>query len=258
MTVLLIILQIIMWILVGIIGLILILVLLVLFLCAMPIRYKVNGNIGGSADVSAKVSYLLRLVTFSYEYHDGKGISILRIAGIRWRKKKKKPKLKKKEVLKQEVSQVSNPKRKPEPSNSNIKPDIKEEKPEGILQKIKNIINKIKTVLTYPQGKTIIKLVYVALRKLGKLIWPKYLRISGEVGFADPSQTGLFVGAYEGIAGALGLRHAICLTGDFTAESTVVCLDIAARGSTSILRLSIPIIWLLLKKPIRTLIKDLL
>jgi hypothetical protein len=102
------------------------------------------------------------------------------------------------------------------------------------------------------------KLGIEALRRIGRVIWPRHLFVSGEVGFADPAATGVFMGAFEALAGAFRLRHRICLSGDFTAESTVVRLKADARGSLSIARLSIPIIWLLLQKPIRAVIRDVL
>jgi len=254
-TILLVILQIIMWIFIVIFGLIFLLLFLVLFLCVMPVRYKIRASTMNETEAWVHVSYLLRLVTFAYEYREGKGVSTLRIAGFRLgtesgAKKEEdldKPKKQKREGIFKLTRSKKKSKTEPEE-----KPDEKPKK------KSDGFIKKVKAVLTYPQGKTIIKLVFEALRRMGRVILPKQLRVTGQIGFADPSATGMFVGAYEALTGALRLRHKVSLCGDFTAESTVVRLDITARGSISVARLSVPVIWLLLKKPIRKLIKDIM
>ncbi|MCL2217419.1 MAG: hypothetical protein FWB91_10440 [Defluviitaleaceae bacterium] len=250
MMVLWVILQIIMWIFIVIFGLI----LLILLLCVVPIRYKINGETDG--EIYARVSYLFGLVSFVYEFREGEGKSTLRIAGIRLSRRTKEKAAEavtdsaKKATVETEDSIIE---AKLDDSESHESPKKPEKKSGGFMKMIKTV----KAVLTYPQGKTIIKLVFEAIRRTGRVIWPKYLRVSGKVGFADPSATGMFVGAYEALAGAFRMRHAVCISGDFTAESTVVSLSIAAKGSVSIARISIPFIRLLFRKPIRTLIKDI-
>ena len=251
LTVLWVLMWIIIWIFIVIFGLI----LLVLLLCVLPISYNVKAVTGEKTDISVRVNYLFRLVGLTFEHHEGKSETIFRIAWFKMGAGKKiieaAEKLgegveKETEIL--EKVEEDKGLKKPEPE------DEPEEKSEGGTQ---NILKTVKAVLTYPQGKTIIKLVFEALRKTGRIIWPKKWRVTGEVGFANPCNTGWFLGAYEAVSGALRLRDKVCLSGDFAAEDTVVRLNITARGSISIARLSIPIIWLLFKKPIRSLIKDL-
>jgi len=112
--------------------------------------------------------------------------------------------------------------------------------------------------LTYPHRKTIINLGVSALKKLLKVAKPKKFEISGVVGFDDPSHTGLFIGAYEAIAGALMVRQNVRLAGDFSAEGIVFKIDAFAKGRANMARLAWPVLWFALQKPVRGLIWGML
>lgn len=75
---------------VGIVLLVLLaLLFLVLFLVlGIPVRYRILGTMDERVSVQVKVTWLLRLVSFSAVYADGELETILRICGIR---KKEKP-----------------------------------------------------------------------------------------------------------------------------------------------------------------------
>jgi len=223
-----------------------VLILLAVLLCILPIRYSVNSQIGENNSTSVKVSYLFGLVGFVYEFEDGKSVSVFRLLWFRW-------------VLGEDPTENIK-KSKSAVKASKAKQSVKkegntQEEPENDKQ---NIVDKLKAILTYPELKTIIKLIFNALRKTCRVILPRRLRISGEVGFEDPSTTGFLMGAYEAGVGMLRLRDKINIIGNFTADSTIIRLNIFARGSVSVARLSIPFIMLVIKKPIRTLIKDIL
>ena len=229
-----------------VIGFVLFIIVLPFFI--IPVRYKVKANLGGETSALVRVSYLFGLIGYIFEHSNGESTTQLRIAWFKPGAKAKSRKMK--TPKKPDPPRAS--KSKIFTRNKNREPSPKSEKP-----KSKGILKSAKAVLTYPNRKIIMNMVIEALRRTGRVLWPKHLNITGEVGFPDPMHTGLFIGAYEALAGAFGLRRKVCILGDFTAESMVVRLNIYARGSISVARLSIPIIWLLLKKPIRTLIKDI-
>lgn len=90
--ILLLILKIILWIILAILGIALLLVLLVLF---MPIKYRAEIDYHDKAKVRAKVNYLIVSVRIVYDQAAGNMDNIIRICGIRFGGKKKKPKTKK-------------------------------------------------------------------------------------------------------------------------------------------------------------------
>ena len=230
----------------------LVLFIIILPFCILPIRYSIKAATGDGAFAVAKVSYLFRLIRFVYEFREGKSTSTLHIAWKKIDMSGNNPE--KAEGLAypgadKKASRSLFSKKKYKESQAHEEP-----KQKGGFRKI---LKKIRAVLTYPNRKIIMRLVKEALRRTTRVLWPRHLIIFGEVGFSDPMQTGLFMGAYEAITSAFGLRRKICLQGDFTADNFVARLNIEARGRVSIARLSLPIIWLLLKKPIRSLIKDL-
>jgi hypothetical protein len=78
------------------------------------------------------------------------------------------------------------------------------------------------------------------------------------VGFTAPSDTGLFFGAYEALAGMFNCRKNIRLSGEFNTDKTIFRINGETGGSVSLFRLTLPIAQLLLKKPIRSLIREAL
>jgi len=279
------------WILLSPFILILVLLFVIIFLCIMPIRYSVDIKKEDELKLFARVSYMFKLVSVVYALENEKSRLNIRVLWFKFgddKKPKKRKKIKpvnaasSKEVVMRkledikietsgqaetrEVTSLKVDEKQKEPSIKkeavNEAEEVNEtETDEKPLGKIKNILNKIKAVLTYPQGKTIIKLVFNALKKTGKILWPKYLDLTSEVGFGDPAATGYFIGGFEAVSGILklrGKRRKLNIYGNFTTDNFVWSIDAKAKGSISILRLSLPFILLIIKKPIRKLIKDIL
>ncbi|MCL1882834.1 MAG: hypothetical protein FWF81_03665 [Defluviitaleaceae bacterium] len=105
-------------------------------------------------------------------------------------------------------------------------------------------------ILTELQGKTIIKHILVALKEIGKMFLPSYVKISGVVGFECPFKTGMFFGMFEAFAGMFRFRDKISLVADFNTDTDTFTLDAEIRGKLSILKL-------VLKKSVRDLILKL-
>ena len=240
----------ILWLLLGILALVVAIMLLIIILLAIPIRYDVRATTGEDAGNTAfvKVSYLLRLVRMVYEYRDGVGKFKVKVLFFTLGKKRKKGGT---------VGVVS--------VRPNISPRSGDSKTSGLLRFARNdelppkkdFFKTINTVLTYPNRKIIIDLMLQTAKKMLKILKPKRFLVTGTVGFSDPSTTGLFVGACEAAVEYFDIRKNVQLGGNFDTSKTEARLKINVKGSVSIARMALPIIRLWLKKPIRTLIRDM-
>ena len=217
-----------MWILLGIVALLLLIVLIAVILASLPIRYEVKVVVDDETTAAVHVSYCFRLIYLIYEYRKNAEKMTLRIVGFRKKLALNKPESSRKK--------------------SSKKNDKKDESEFG------GILSTIQSVLTYPHRKIIIDLCISALKKMSKHLKPKKIDISGVIGFEDPAHTGWLLGMYEALAGILKIRQNVRLSGDFNVLSTVVKLDVSVKGSVNIARLSWPIVWLAVQKPIRGLI----
>ena len=280
----------IMWIFIWILIVVAAIILLVLILCVIPVRYKVDARVGDNTAAKVRASYLFGLVRVFYEYGEGRSDMKWYLA---WRQMggEKEPRKRKKHrnkghtpvettkaaesddalgIVKAEIKRnlqqfpyehITPPSemkaREPTKEAPPPKPEEKEESNPQSKGDTSGKLKKIRDILTDPQVKATIKLVLEALKWFGRILWPKYIDISGEVGLADPADTGFLLGAYEAIAAMLRLRRKIRIVGDFTADTTVVRLNIAVKGSISVARLTMPVIWLWTKKPIRAVIRTI-
>ena len=254
----------ILWVLLGLIALVVFVVLLIIILLAIPIRYEVrattgedNGNV-----VFVRISYLLRLVRMVYEYQDGAGQRKVKILWFTLGKKKAdlKPRKDKPDSNDKHETKTRIPFLHTNKTTKSVEPE--EETPpvkwhQSLKNKYINIKNSINDVLTYPNRKIIIDLALSATKKLFKILRPKRFRVTGTVGFADPSTTGIFVGVCEMVVMHFDIGKYVRLGGDFDSSKTEAHLKINAKGSISLGRIVLLSIGLLLKKPVRTLIKDL-
>ena len=242
------------WILFGILALVALpLVLLAIIFMAIPVRYKVDASTGRGDQntVHVRATYLFGLARITHEYLNGEGATKVRIFGIPLRKKKQ-----------QQANSETPNKRKLAKESKKAKKAAKPKTPDKpkrtIIERLKGIKDNVSMVLTYPNRKTIIDLVKKMLKKQWKVLKPKKFNISGEVGFTDPSQTGFLFAAYGVVAEFLNIRKHIQLIGNFDTPNTVVMLDIYVRGSVSAIRVVLPILNLVRKKPMRKLIKDII
>jgi len=263
--------------------LVLFIILVTLALAIIPVRYRVKANTGVGTEQAAfaKVNYLFGLIRGTYVYENGESKLKYYIA---WFDLSKRRKASKAENFKEdsECQAPYSPEKsnflkifekyvEPEHDDSGKRDEVKHPPPAApkskskFSDKINNIKakyaetkSKIDAVLTYPNRKIIMRLVFGTIKKFFKTLKPKHLDISGRIGFEDPSKTGLFMGLYEALADVLKIRNNVRLVSDFDTPTTVIDLKINAKGSISVARMTRPFIGLLIKKPIRTLIKDLL
>ena len=228
--------MIVLWVFLWILGAI---ILLFAIAVIAPISYNVKANVGGETSVLVRVGYCFRLIYFVYEYRESAGDSTLWIFGFR----------KNLDIFDSE-NEASEKKRRKKKSKAKPKKKSKkkDDKDEG------GILDFLRSVLTYPHRKTIMGIIKQALKKLGKVMRPQKLDISGKVGLADPANTGFLLIAYEIFANMLRVRQNIQLTGDFESEEMTLAIDVFIKGHVSVARLTWPFLWLLLQKPVRGLV----
>jgi hypothetical protein len=241
----------ILWILVIIFGIILFFLLSIFVVSVIPVKYTGKINTNGKINFYFEAKYFFRFLRFVYVYKEGAGRAAFFVAGIRTGAKKQVSKQKVAKTIAKKTVQIKKTATETKAKSAKKQACRPEEKPTSYL---KNLY----AVLTDSQGKTIIKLVLVTIKKILLVLRPKYFDISGVVGFSDPSQTGMFFGAYEAVAGIFRIRDNVRLWGDFNTETTVIKTRGEVRGSVSIFRLMLPVASLVLKKPVRKLIKDVL
>ncbi|MCL2501473.1 MAG: hypothetical protein FWE90_14215 [Defluviitaleaceae bacterium] len=224
---------------------------LLLLLFFTPLRYTVVARRTKSeTTVRAKASYLFRLITVQYVYRNGKGTSRVRLAGILLGGSKGKIPSAKPEPYKEEGENTEAGETKFDKTGITVE---KNDPVVPLPQKTAEKPNRnLRNVLTYPELKTIIRLTLHFLKKTMKVLLPKRFDVYGTVGFEDPALTGMVIGFYETVAALLSIREKVRVSADF-AESGVT-FKVYAAGSVSVSRLTRPVVWLLIKKPIRKFI----
>ena len=273
------------WVFLSPLLLVLFVVVLTLALISIPIRYKIDAVTGaGRHTLHAKFSYLLGLVRGGYIYQDGKGQRTLYIAWFNLAKKEE-PKptgetdaegsqtvtkllsvLEKvsgpgDETPQSVTKEVPSPAKLAKPAPPKAQKQAKKDHDHKEHVPWKEKYAKFKAmkdqVLNYPNRRAVTALVLGAVKKIFKRLKPKHLDIFGTIGFADPSQTGTFLGVYECAASLLKIRNNVRLGGNFETDTTAMDLQAHVKGSINTMRILLPILGLWLKKPIRILVKDL-
>ena len=285
------------WVFASPLLLVLLVLTLTLILISIPIRYQARGQTApGGHTLHAKFSYCFKLVRGGFTYENGKGVPALYIAWFNLFKKEDpataqpaqeggsptiakllsvlesvsepeaKPSAEKppekppeKEPQKKETPKEAVPKKEASPKKTLKKPSEKsaEKTSEKFLDKLRDIRAMKDKIWGYPNRKVITGLLLGAVKKILKALKPQKLDVSGVIGFADPSKTGMLLGVYQYAAALLGIRRQVRLRGNFDAATTDIRLQGHIKGRIRIIRLLWPVAGLWLKKPIRILIKDL-
>jgi hypothetical protein len=206
----------------------------ILAIIFVPIKYIVVADVAEKTNVYVRVSWFFRAVRFIYENNDGIEKSEFRVFFFRIGKRKKKPRPQKKSSSKT----IS-------PAPQKIEEKFTKESPSKFLH-----------VLTDSNVKTIIKPIMATAKKILRLMMPKYLDISGTVGLPCPFETGLLFGTYETLAGIFGIRNKVRFAGEFNTDVFVFNMKAKVRGKASVLRMAVPVIGLVMQKPVRIFIKE--
>ena len=216
------------------------LVLFMLLLFCFPIRYKVLAKIDENKDINAKVSYLFGLVRLKYSLKNGKDDASIWVLFLRFGNK-----------TTQKINFAQNDK------NNDIFPFKQKNVEKEAVDKetdSKKLLTNLKDILTFGEIKTIIKDSFKTIKKLLVAIRPKFIDIEGEFGRLDPAETAIMYGGYEAVSNVLGIRRNVRLLPVFNNDEEVLRLRVDVRGRVNIYMLLIPVVRLLLSKPIRNLI----
>ena len=249
LSVLWVVLKIVLWIFAVLVALVFIIVLLT----AVPIKYNIVCCTGNKNYLLVKTSYFFKFIRVIYKYCNGKGKTDIYVTFFKVRgRKKRKEKIdcEEKEPIEKIISEKIAAVEKKTENKSQKKSSTKKE---SFIKRFTNF----RAALTEMQVKTIIKHIFTAMKKILRGLRPKYFEISGVVGFSDPFKTGMILGAYEAVAGMFRLREKIRITGNFNAEKIDIRLKAELRGKVNIFRMTIPIIWLITRKPVFALIKKM-
>ena len=109
-----------------------------------------------------------------------------------------------------------------------------------------------RSLLTNLDIKSIISLGIILVKKLLKKIAPHHFYVRGVVGFDCPCATGQFIGMYESVAHAVGVRDQVNLSGDFCGKN--IELDLKISGRFAVASLLGPCLWFIFQKPIRKIL----
>ena len=215
------------------------LLIVLLFLC-FPIRYRFYAKIDDGKDVGIKASYLFGLFRFMYSHKEDQDEMVIWILFLRFRSRdRQKTKVAKDTKISSFLSYM-----------------LKSVEKETIDKELdqKKMPPSLKDILTFDEIKTIIRDSFKTIKKLLVAIRPRYIDIEGEFGRMDPADTAFLYGGYEAIAHVLGIRENVRLLPVFDALEEVLRLKVDVRGCVNIYRLLIPLVGLILSKPVWELI----
>ena len=231
------------------------LLLIVLLLLCFPIRYRIYAKIDEGKDVRAKISYLFGFVRYKYSLKDS-GTNETSQSGpepsgslwLLWHrfrpKEKNKATQKNAQGRKEKTSDIFS-----------FVQEISKKEAIGKDAGSSNLITILKDILTYRDFKTIIKDSIKTVKKLLLAIRPKYIKIEGEFGLANPADTAFLYGGYVAASSILGIRKNVSLLPIFNNEAKILRLNADIRGRVNIYGLIIPVLRLFLTKPVRDILK---
>ena len=241
------------------------LVVLVLFILALvttllfvPMKYEGSFRTGGQEDGPAfhiKVRCLAGLVSWATQMEKGQRKTVTTILGVPFEKDDQllspEPSTQESEPLASIYAALEDAREKLAVPETKIPTP---EKPPTLKEKFTKMRNRIKEVLTYPHLKFIIGETIDTLKDLWHIIRPKKLKISGTIGFDDPSKTGMFFAAYGVAADIFKLGSHVKLMCAFDTQKTILELNAHASSRSSIARIIPSLIRLLVQRPIINLI----
>ncbi len=263
---------------------------LLLLLLLVPIRYKVTAETNNNIKIQGRISWLFRILSFHISYIGEEikfkfmvfGIAILRSD----KEKPKKPKKSKEKDLIKREAVFRNTKaitkkeveKKEEPKKEILKKTSIKDKLLKILNKIKSILdflktrilkiynfllaietdeeqqkNKISIIISFlKDNKLGIKAIKTGLKKLLKHIKPKKFNGIIEFGTDDPSQTGQILGLASIFYTKYG-RH-IELTPNF--DKKILSANVFLKGRIRLLTVAIIVLTLMINEEFKSLLNN--
>ena len=249
-----------------ILGIILALILVIIFIVIFSsINLKISFNNEEKVNYIIKIKYMLGILT--YTLNSKNNINSIKIFGINIEKFKKNKNIPKNKISKNEKVQNKEQSEENIYTTASINIDVnKDEQTENINKnkfnkhkdniksKIYEVIEKIKSIISYPNKKEILNLSFLLIKRLTKSIKFKEIKININYGLDDPFKTGNICGIISAIIPFLPKKYIkdIKIMPDFENELFLANLEIKCK--TSLFKLLLPIIMFISKKTIREII----
>ncbi len=267
-----------------IVGIVLLMLLAIVFIIVFillltPFKYKFYMINYDKLEIDTKFTWLFSIISVQYKLKDGQDNLIIKIPFINDNKKTKKSVNTKKEKTKPqnkkpatEIHTIISAKDTEQKTQQHKTVEHKntcnnkvEDRLNNIKLKIKDIFKIIKNViLEIIKYKNIAKefdmefgikrcigISFVLVKDILHALKPKTLEVNGTIGFEDPADTGMALGAISMCTFYLPGKYYI--DGDF--EKSTVKGDIKLKGGTNLLLILIPVIKFILTKPVLAVIK---
>lgn len=259
-----IVLWVILFIILGIIGLIALLLLLALILLTLPVRYSAQSH--HTQFACAKVRYLFGLVTAKATYEEGKLHCTARIGWVNIYDRDSETTQPKKQdyapapskmadTVQEAIARAKAPEVESATATQEQKPTISQ-RIESYKQKYNHIKTTANSIWTYPDRQKLTALAIKTLKRLWRALCPKHIRINATIGLSNPADTAYMMAAYAIAMEFLQLQEKVCITASF--NEPAMQIDANVKGSISAMRLILPVLLLILQRPVRKLIKILL
>lgn len=260
-----------------ILGIILALILVIIFIVIFSsINLKISFNNEEKVNYIIKIKYMLGILT--YTLNSKNNINSIKIFGINIEKFKKNKNIPKNKISKNEKVQnkeqseeniyttasinidVNKDEQTENINKNNIRDNVTNEKNKfnkhkgNIKSKIYEVIEKIKSIISYPNKKEILNLSFLLIKRLTKSIKFKEIKININYGLDDPFKTGNICGIISAIIPFLPKKYikGIKIMPDFENELFLANLEVKCK--TSLFKLLLPIIMFISKKTIREII----
>lgn len=260
-----------------ILGIILALILVIIFIVIFSsINLKISFNNEEKVNYIIKIKYMLGIL--AYTLNSKNNINSIKIFGINIEKFKKNKNISKSKISKNEKVQneeqseeniytnasinidVNKDEQTENINKNNIRDNITNEKNkfnkhrDNIKSKIYEVIEKIKSIISYPNKKEILNLSFLLIKRLTKSIKFKEIKININYGLDDPFKTGNICGIISAIIPFLPKKYIkdIKIIPDFENELFLANLEVKCK--TSLFKLLLPIIMFISKKTIREII----
>ncbi len=241
----------------GVLALLLLLILLVLF---VPVRYSASFNKqAGEMSGTARVTWLLGLVSLKIKYEGKKFVTRGRVAFVKLFKDRKEPEEKNAKAADKKTAKIEDQhfkslekqKKQHEQKENKAKKTGTHSEPKpglSVVDRLKNIYtNREKVEDLWEDTRPV---VMKAIKKVKKLLLHIVPKRSGgviEFGFDDPSATGKLLGAVSAIYGLTGPLFG--LRPDF--ENKVLNCDIWIKGRIRIFTVALILVLLYFNKELK-------
>ena len=250
---------------VGIIltGLIAVLLLLCLFLLFSRLRYDVHVDKGAKIRVSATAKWLMSLVRVDFRMMDAKRRLRIRVFGRTLGRGKadeqedspEKPSPTEDEAAKEVASDAKHTVKKAAKKVADVAAEeVEEQAVQSGESETEGFFARIKMFIHYPDKGLILSYTKDMLVRLLRALRPKRFKVSGVIGFEDPSVTGQVLGAVGVITALTGMD--IVLRGNF--EEKEITVRGVMAGKVTLWALLWPIARWALRKPIWKIVKPML